>query len=351
MDEDVKRHQFEEPPERVGTVRHDPVRAVADYAVSKGMRRERVNNLVGLPAGTPRATGILPAAVGPELMKQILESGIGAAPAIEIAERAPFSFFGGLERAILLAPNGQEALRTMIENFNIFHDRLIPEYEESKSYTKFSFRFDGDELDNGGCNEVVLSVLLRIMRSVFGQNGQPREVFFRNENNGILRKYEDFYASPLNFRSHDQSFGLVFETSNLQSRQPGYDRAVFKLAKQRLAHASHLRRRKSPMLDYLELINAANVSASQGTFHVRAVAARAGLGERKAQRIAQKHGTTVRKLIDQARLKLLRDQIIRRPDTCAEDLSQLLGFSDGRAFRRAVKSWTGKPISEFRRTA
>lgn len=334
--------------ERVGTIGLDPMLAVVQYAITQGLPHDRVENLVGLSLENLLQKNTLPAAVGPDLLAQILEGGFGQAPAIEIAQNAPFSFFGGLERAVLLAPTGREALQSLSANFAVFHDRLVPAFEETKSYTHFSFRYIGDERDNGGCNEVVLSVLVRLMRSVFGQFGQPHEVQLRYDRNGIRSAYEDFFQSAIKFHSQDKSFGVVFKKDDMNWRQSGHDPELFSLVMNRLSKTAASRRANTPMADYFELINASNLCAEDGVFNVAAIAAKAGLGERTAQRIAQRHGASLGKLINRARLRVLREQLSKAPETSAEDLSRLTGFSDSRALRRALKTWTGQKLSEFR---
>ncbi|MEM7504724.1 MAG: AraC family transcriptional regulator ligand-binding domain-containing protein [Pseudomonadota bacterium] len=334
--------------ERSGTVRCDPVMAVARFAVDSGLGRDRVENLIGVSFDDVSPDLTLPAAVGPDLFRLLLTEGTSDLPALEIAQSAPFSFFGGLERAILLAPTGQEALRSMAENFAVFHDSLETTFEESSNFTYFSFRAPVEERDNGCCNEVVLGVLMRLMRSVFGQYAKPHEVRIRYDRNGRRSTYENFFAAPLLTRSSDESHGLVFRRADMRWRQPGYDRQVFELSEARLAKLALDRRRITSNGDYHELTNASNLCVGKGLFGVASVAAKAGLSERKAQRVAQSHGTTVGKLIEHARLRLLREQLWRDAGANADDLSRLVGFSDSRSLRRAVKAWTGKSLREIR---
>ncbi|MEM8935324.1 MAG: AraC family transcriptional regulator ligand-binding domain-containing protein [Pseudomonadota bacterium] len=336
--------------ERVGTIGPDPMLAVAQYAIDNGMPRDRVENIIGAPLNSIARGVTLPAVVGPALIAQIFESGLGQAPAIEIAQNAPFSFLGGLERAVILAPTGRDALQALAANFAVFHDRLVPNFEETKTYTHFSFRYIGDERDNGGSNEVVLGVLVRLMRSIFDERGQPHEVQVRFQRNGVKSAYESFFQSPITFYSEDQSFGVVFKKGEMMRPQHGYDPGVFHFALSRLQKAAALRRAGSPAADYSELVNASTLCADDGVFKITAIAEKAGIGERTAQRIAQRHGSSLGKLMDEARLRLLREQLSKNPKTSAEDLSRLAGFSDSRALRRGLKSWTGQTLADFRAT-
>lgn len=334
--------------DRGETVSLAPILGLAHYAVGLGMDEERVESLIGVPLICDDPTERVSCWAGPILFNQILIDGLSTAPAIELAQTAPLSFLGGLERLVFLAPTGREALYALAANFSTFHDGLIAEFEETTSYSKFSFKYKGVEHDNGCCNEVLVSFLVRLMRSVFGARGQPHEVQLRYDRNGNASAYEDYFVSPVKFWSDDENFAIVFRKSDMDWAQSGHDPELFRLASKRFSKAAALRRDSSPATDYFELITASNTCVRAGIFGVAAVAAKAGFGERTAQRIAQRHGSSIGKLIDQARLRMLREQLSQSPHTCAEDLSALLGFSESRALRRAIKSWTGQSLSRFR---
>ncbi|MEL6339859.1 MAG: AraC family transcriptional regulator ligand-binding domain-containing protein [Myxococcota bacterium] len=334
--------------ERVGTVGLDPIRALVDYALTQGMRRDRIENVIGMELEQMDGMNQLPAIAGPLLFRQILDAGLGSAPAIELGRSAPFSVLGGLERSLLLAPNGRQALRALALNFPVFHDRLVPEFDESARFTYFSFRYIGDEQDNGCCNEVVLAVLVRLMRSVFGEHGEPYEMRVRYTRNGERAAYDDFFGSRVSFRSSDESFGLVFRNSDMAWRQRGHDSEVFRFAMDRLSRVADRRRSANSLTDYLELVNASNMCVADGAYSVAALAAKAGLSVRTAQRLAKRNKTSLARILESARLRIVREELFRHPGTGAEVLTRLSGFSDSRALRRALKNWTGQTLSELR---
>ncbi|MEM6898316.1 MAG: helix-turn-helix domain-containing protein [Pseudomonadota bacterium] len=339
---------YNAPTRKSGIISHDPLKAVVDYALHQGMPTGRVENLIGMPIDFANQPKLLPSITGPLLFSQILDHGVGSAPPLEVAANAPFSFFGGLERAVSLAPNGLDALRAFSRNFSIFHTGLIPEVETTNKHVTFSFRYIGDEMDNGACNEVVLSVLLRLMRLVFGQYGQPCEVRLRYSKNGTTRAYEDFFMCKVTLGSSDQSFGLVYRKSDMEWAQQGSDPAVFSFAMERLHSVAKERSQHTHQTAYLELINSTQTCAREGVFKTAQIASVAGFSERKAQRLAKQHGTSLRELVYRTRLQLLNDLLSRSPEMTSEELSDALGFSDLRAFRRALKSWTGQPLTDFR---
>ena len=325
-----------------------PILSLARFAIDYGMLQEKVEGLIGTSLDGALTQEKIPYIAGPILFNQILIDGITDAPAIELAQSAPLSFLGGLEKLVLLAPTGREALRALAANFPAFHDALSAKLDETQSYLRFSFKYDGAEHDNGCCNEVIVSFIVRLMRSVFGAHGQPHEVQMRYGRNGTTSAYQAFIASPVKFWMEDEGFSIIYKKTDMEWAQPGYDPELYELALQRLSSATALRQQGTPATDYFRLIRASNLCTQAGLFSVSAVAAKAGLGERTAQRVAHRHGSSVGKLIDQARLRMLRQQLARFPETDAEDLSVLIGFSESRALRRAVKAWTGKSLASFR---
>ena len=333
---------------RLGTVANAPVLAVSDFALANGLSVDQVENAIGMSLGRAMQAPVLPAHVGPALFKTILEAGIGDAPPLQIARNAPFSFFSGLERTIVLAPTARDAQGAFASNFVVFHDTLEARLEETNRFVAFSFRTPFDEIDNGCCNDLVLGVLLRLLRSVFGRYANPVETRFRYDPNGKREIYEGFVGSPLEFSSSCRSHALIFRRSDMEWSQPGHDPELFRICNSRLSSIASSRRSNPTELLFLELANAAYMCASMGQFSVEAVSATAGIGERTAQRLAQKNGSSVGRLIEQARLRILREQLSKNRNINTEDLAQLAGFSDSRALRRALKSWTNLTLTQFR---
>ncbi|MEM6746342.1 MAG: AraC family transcriptional regulator ligand-binding domain-containing protein [Pseudomonadota bacterium] len=332
---------------RHGIIASDTIAAVMNYVVKKGISVDRVLDQAGVPVGIGSAKEI-PAIAGPNIFNAILDTGVGVAPSLEVAEEAPFSFFGGLERAVMLAPNGLTALRTFEDNFAAFHSGLATALTETSSFVVFSLRFDGDERDNGCCNEVVLGALTRLMRSTFGQRCHPYEVRLRHTPNGDRSAYNEFFGRQPVYRSNDHAHSLVFRKEDLEHRQPLYNPDLFLFARSQLRQKARKRASRDMPQEFLELWNVVSAAAWLGVFRADAVADGAGFSLRTAQRIARRNGRMLGDMIDEARLKLLRETVRNDPEASADDLALRVGYSDGRALRRALKSWTGQPLSQFR---
>lgn len=82
-----------------------------------------------------------------------------------------------------------------------------------------------------------------------------------------------------------------------------------------------------------------------GQVGIEMLARRLGLGERTLQRRLERHGLTVRSLIDDVRRARACALI---SDHSAADLAARLGYSEPAAFHRAFKRWTGMTPEAFR---
>jgi AraC-like DNA-binding protein len=68
---------------------------------------------------------------------------------------------------------------------------------------------------------------------------------------------------------------------------------------------------------------------------------------RSLRRELQRLNTTYLELLDQVRLSRAQ-QLVRHTDLTLQRISEQLGFSDVRSFRRAFKRWTGRTPTELR---
>ena len=78
-----------------------------------------------------------------------------------------------------------------------------------------------------------------------------------------------------------------------------------------------------------------------------AAAAAANISLRTAQRLAQQHGTSVQKLVNDIR-QTNAQAFLSNPEITIETVGQLVGYADVRAFRRAFKRWTILSPKEYR---
>ena len=93
--------------------------------------------------------------------------------------------------------------------------------------------------------------------------------------------------------------------------------------------------------DLLEAIRDAVATAlPSGVPSLEVVARSIGTGHRTLQRRLQAHETSYRALVDDVRFQRCK-ALLREDDLTVDAVSSQLGFSEARAFRRAVRRWSG----------
>ncbi|MEM6536473.1 MAG: AraC family transcriptional regulator ligand-binding domain-containing protein [Pseudomonadota bacterium] len=332
------------------SVNSSAVAAVVRYALLNGLTAENVVEAIGYaPSEVFVENRRFPAIVGPKLLLNIVALGRSVAPPLELGASVPFSFFGGLENALLLSSSPRDGLQNFAVYFAIFHSGMQVDYSETKRFASFSYKYADDEFDNGCANEVVLAVLFRLMTGTFGESGRPHEVQTGYDPNGLKSVYCEAFGSPVRFASADKSFRLVFKRSKMSSATSGVDPELMKFAEKRLRQRLEDVQSSTLSLELRDLKIAAEVCVRHGKFSIEDVANYAEMSLRSAQRLSGDNDTSIRELINNARLSMLSERLISEPNCPAGELAELLGYSDERAFRRALLAWTGMSIAAFRK--
>jgi len=77
-------------------------------------------------------------------------------------------------------------------------------------------------------------------------------------------------------------------------------------------------------------------------------AKRWSVSPRTLRRRLAKEGTTLSRLLDEARLHRARNYLQHTPATTVTEIAQVLGYADETSFRRAFKRWTGESPKAYR---
>ncbi|MEM6422431.1 MAG: helix-turn-helix transcriptional regulator, partial [Pseudomonadota bacterium] len=160
--------------------------------------------------------------------------------------------------------------------------------------------------------------------------------------------YQSFLKVPVAFEQPRAA--IVFDAAAMTAPVPGQNADLFAFVDR---HFCILRRQlaeRSRAPAPSRLMRAIDEGAGSGDYRVSAAAHRAGLSVRAAQRLAMRDGTTLQKMIDDAR-RARAEALLSDPAISIEAAAALLGYSDDRAFRRAFKRWTGRSPSAYRRQA
>ncbi|MEM8935323.1 MAG: helix-turn-helix domain-containing protein [Pseudomonadota bacterium] len=324
--------------------------AVVRYALANGFSEKCIIDATGYSAAELSDNNKrIHAIVGPKLLLAIVESGCGVAPPLELGASAPFNFLGGLENLLLLSGSPKRGLQKLTDYFGVFHGGMKVEFSETPKYLSFAYKYTDDEFDNGCANEVVLSVLYRLMIGAFGENGRACELQSGFDANGVKSAYRKAFATPVRFNSADNAFRLTFKRADIEAGGRLFDQELMELVESRLRDRLKLLQQSTQSVEFRDLLNAVEVCVRFGMFRTEDVARHAEISVRSAQRLASENKTSIGQMINDARLALLNERLATDPNCPAIVLAELLGYSDERALRRGLVAWTGMSLSNYRK--
>ena len=318
-----------------------------NYAVGRGLDIEQINEATGLKRTdliNPETR--LPEELAPTIWKLLGEAYPGQVLSLHAASAAPLSSMGQLALAVQYAENLRSALKALVQYRSVLSDRLWMELVESDVEAILQVHHPVDEIDGGYGAETGLAMLKRLGQEIIGGNDSLIRVGFKHEPFGALHVYENFFGVPVCFQ---QDFNmLVFRREALEQPTEQRDNHLFQYIQGNLdLLQDHWRLHRDPS-KISELRDAIAHNAEFFEYSAEALAQQMNISLRALQRLAREHDLTIRQLLDNAREAKAR-QLLSNPALSIEAISNLLGYSDDRAFRRAFKRWTGQTPTEFRR--
>lgn len=268
------------------------------------------------------------------------------APALVLARSTPFTYFGAMGHGTQFAPDLRTLLRGLDELSAVMLDGLVLELDEGEHEARLGVSHWTDAHDGGHGAEATIGMSCRLLRDVIGERDALRRVEFAHARHGPVADYVDFFGVPVLFGRSWQ--GVVFDTAALDRPLATADPTLF----------AHVRLHHLALRDRLEALAAADAlapvraaierNAERGEYGVDALARTMGTGLRTLQRQVSSHGTTVRQMLDAARVAaakaLLRDRALS-----VAMVAEAVGYSAERAFVRAFKRWTGQTPAAWRR--
>ena len=175
-------------------------------------------------------------------------------------------------------------------------------------------------------------------------NQRPREIWFIHAAQGAADEYQRVLGCPVRFE-RDRTV-LRFDDDALEAAARHHDPALFRLLE---AHAEKVLAEMPATATLRERVRREVVRRlREGEPSIASIAAALGTSERSLQRKLQIEGVSFRDVVDEARHKLAV-VYLGDPTLSLTDVACLLGYSEGAAFTRAFKRWTGSAPSQFRR--
>ena len=185
-----------------------------------------------------------------------------------------------------------------------------------------------------------------MVQEILGTNDFLVRVEFKHEPFGSIEGYENFFGAPVWFQQDRNA--LVFHRETLDLPTPGQDLHLFQYVQGNLDLLQDSWRFDPHPARISELFDTIDRNTELSEYSAQLLAQEMNMSLRALQRLAQGHGTTIRELIDRARAAKAR-QLLTSSTLSIAAISDRLGYSDERAFRRAFQRWTGQTPTEFRR--
>jgi AraC-like DNA-binding protein len=191
--------------------------------------------------------------------------------------------------------------------------------------------------------EYAVGTIVQTSRAVGSHSWGPEEAWFAYPPPDHADDYQRILGVPVHFdASHD---AVVFSASMLDDPNPASDPALV----QALEHHAQELLAKLPLGDDLQsrvrhtiaslLLSGASAEAVAGTLR---------MSVRNLRRRLEAENTSYKHILDEVRCELAQ-RYLAQQQRGVEEVALALGFSDGSAFHKAFRRWTGESPTEFAR--
>lgn len=187
-----------------------------------------------------------------------------------------------------------------------------------------------------------LGSFLTLTRRWTGEPLAPREVWFRHPKPDDLSTYERIFGARVRFGCPADALLLDADLRDmpLRTAQPQLASYLARQAEGALAGGG-----RAGVEDRVRAVVRAELAP--GDASLPRVARRLGVSRRTLQRRLESRGLTFEALLDEVR-RSEAELLLRTTNLPILDVSEQVGYSDSRAFRRAFQRWTGVSPAKFR---
>jgi AraC-like DNA-binding protein len=192
--------------------------------------------------------------------------------------------------------------------------------------------------------EMVFALIVARGRMEVGRDWPLRRVRFVHPPVGDSREIEQFFRAPVEFsRPFDE---LVFDRGFLEEPLMAADQGLADVL-DRYAQLLVAKRSSADVLLLRQLRETIAEALPTGAFDLGTVARPLKTSRRSLQRRLSEAGTSYADVVDDVRRELALGYLAQ-PSIGLTEAALLLGFSEGSAFHRAFRRWTGTTPSRYR---
>lgn len=191
--------------------------------------------------------------------------------------------------------------------------------------------------------EYAVGTIVQTSRAVGSHSWGPEEAWFAYPPPDHADDYERILGVPVHF---DASYdAVVFSASMLDDPNPASDPALV----QALEHHAQALLATLPLGDNLQSrVRHVIASLLPSGASAEAVAEKLRMSARNLRRRLEAENTSYKHILDEVRCELARRYLVQEQRRVTE-VAHALGFSDGSAFHKAFRRWTGESPTEFAR--
>lgn len=332
------------------TMQIGPIAAVVAFAVAKGITLEQIAEATGLTlAELVQPEARIPDAVGHTVWHLLVDRFAGEAVGLQMAKTAPLSFFGSLSQIATYAESLRSTIEAAVRYCPILSAGLRMQLHPGPRTTTLTMRHALGEHDYlRAPSEAVFGLWARQLRALTDDPGVLVRVEFTHAPSAPLAQYREILQTEVRFGQPDNA--LVFDNRALDRPRRRSDGHAFgRLAGHLEAQRERLvGDRTSSALSRIREAIADN--ARRGEYGAEPLAKRLGMSLRTLERHVRAQGTSVRRLLDEARQAHAR-RLLGNPRLGIDEVASRVGYSAESAFRRAFKRWSGMSPTQFRRGA
>jgi AraC-like DNA-binding protein len=237
----------------------------------------------------------------------------------------------------------REALQILVLHAHL-NDRGAVSYligQNSKEVGYCYGIYHAGHFDAGPIYDGALAISMAVFRSICGPEWHPVRVSFTHSRPADLSPYQRYFGVPLRFNAAHAAlyFAARWLDEPIKGRDPVLQAVLLRLVKERDA-AQDLTFSESVRRALRTIVVAGADSTAQMT---RLFAQ----NRRSLHRRLQAEGTNLHTLVNEARCEVSR-RLLEESSMPIGEIAALLKYSDGTAFSRAFRGWTGVSPREWR---
>jgi AraC-like DNA-binding protein len=254
------------------------------------------------------------------------------------------SYLGTLGYAMLASSSLRITLERLVRFFSIITSVNSGELIEDAANKTLTFNFIYKDTPLPSYREdAALALILSILRGNLQRTFSPISVSFKHSNRKCLKRYSDFFRSPVIFDAPISSLTLSLEIAdqNLPSGNKELATLNDQIMSQYLAklETSSLRKRVQTII--IEHLPSGNIT-------IENIARQLAVSRRSLQRQLHEEGETFTSLLEKTRQDIAR-QYVKDKQYELTEIAFLLGFSELSTFSRSFKRWTGQSPDQYRK--